>query len=73
MCRDGSWLDELWAADLGLKTQGFRIPSLRDWLCVRMVEQPRSGDSCQPRVFNPRFWASARRAASRGAATGGER
>ncbi|KLU01791.1 hypothetical protein RISK_006176 [Rhodopirellula islandica] len=41
------------ADDLGLKTQGFRLPSLRDWRCVRGMEQPRSGDSCQPRVFQP--------------------
>jgi hypothetical protein len=26
--------------DLGLKTQGFRLPSLRDWMCVLGWESP---------------------------------
>jgi hypothetical protein len=35
--------------DLGLKPQGIRLPSLRDWLCVLGgIQQPRSGDRCQP-------------------------
>ena len=35
--------------DLGLKPQGIRLPSLRDWLCVLGgIQQPRSGNRCQP-------------------------